>query len=71
MFSQTVEYALRAVAHLAYEAPNARTTEQLAEATRVPSAYLSKVLQASVAAASSRASVASAVGCRLSRRRRT
>jgi Rrf2 family transcriptional regulator, nitric oxide-sensitive transcriptional repressor len=46
MFSQTVEYALRAVAHLAYESPNARTTEQLAEATRVPSAYLSKVLQA-------------------------
>ena len=46
MFSQTVEYALRAVAHLAYEAPNAQTTEQLAVATRVPSAYLSKVLQA-------------------------
>ena len=46
MFSQTVEYALRAVAHLAYEAPSARTTEQLAEATRVPPAYLSKVLQA-------------------------
>ena len=46
MFSQTVEYALRAVAHLAYEAPAARTTEQLATATRVPSAYLSKVLQA-------------------------
>ena len=46
MFSQTVEYALRAVAHLAYAAPHARTTEQIAEATRVPSAYLSKVLQA-------------------------
>ena len=46
MFSQTVEYALRAVAHLAYEAPNPRTTEQIAEATRVPPAYLSKVLQA-------------------------
>ena len=46
MFSQTVEYALRAVAHLAYEAPNPRTTEQIAEATRVPQAYLSKVLQA-------------------------
>jgi Rrf2 family protein len=46
MFSQTVEYALRAVAHLAYEAPHARTTEQIAEATRVPPAYLSKVLQA-------------------------
>jgi Rrf2 family transcriptional regulator, nitric oxide-sensitive transcriptional repressor len=46
MFSQTVEYALRAVAHLAYEAPSPRTTEQIAEATRVPPAYLSKVLQA-------------------------
>jgi Rrf2 family protein len=46
MFSKTVEYALRAVAHLAYESPNARTTEQIAEATRVESAtYLSKVLQ--------------------------
>lgn len=46
MFSKTVEYALRAVAHLAYEAPNARTTEQISEATRVKPAYLSKVLQA-------------------------
>ena len=46
MFSQTVEYALRAVAYLAYEAPHPRTTEQVAEATRVPPAYLSKVLQA-------------------------
>ena len=46
MFSQTVEYALRAVAYLAYEAPSPRTTEQVAEATRVPAAYLSKVLQA-------------------------
>jgi Rrf2 family protein len=46
MFSQTVEYALRAVAHLGYAAPNPRTTEQVAEATRVPPAYLSKVLQA-------------------------
>ena len=35
MFSKTVEYALRAVVHLAYEAPHARTTEQIAEATRV------------------------------------
>jgi Rrf2 family protein len=46
MFSQTVEYALRAVAHLAYEAPHPRTTDQVAEATQVPPAYLSKVLQA-------------------------
>ncbi|MBY0525674.1 MAG: Rrf2 family transcriptional regulator [Gemmataceae bacterium] len=45
MFSQTVEYALRAVVHLAAEAPSARTTDQIADATRVPKAYLSKVLQ--------------------------
>jgi Rrf2 family protein len=45
MFSQTVEYALRAVVHLAYEAPEARTTAQIAEATQVPKDYLSKILQ--------------------------
>jgi Rrf2 family protein len=45
MFSQTVEYALRAVVHLAYEAPEARTTAQIAEATRVPQDYLAKILQ--------------------------
>ena len=45
MFSRTVEYALRAVVHLAYEAPEARTTTQIAEATQVPRDYLSKILQ--------------------------
>jgi Rrf2 family protein len=45
VFSQTVEYALRAVVHLASEAPAGRTTDQIAAATRVPRAYLSKVLQ--------------------------
>lgn len=45
MFSQTVEYALRAVVHLASTAPDARTTEQIATATRVPRAYLAKVMQ--------------------------
>ena len=45
MFSQTVEYALRAVVYLADQAPEPRTTEQIAAATRVPRAYLSKVLQ--------------------------
>jgi Rrf2 family transcriptional regulator, nitric oxide-sensitive transcriptional repressor len=45
MFSQTVEYALRAVIHLAHEAPAARTTAQIADATRVPKDYLSKILQ--------------------------
>ena len=45
MFSQTVEYALRAVVYLADQAPEPRTTEQIAAATKVPRAYLSKVLQ--------------------------
>ena len=45
MFSQTVEYALRAVVHLAYRAPEAQTTAQIAGATRVPRDYLSKILQ--------------------------
>jgi len=45
MFSQTVEYALRAVVYLAGQVPEARTTDQIATATRVPKAYLSKVLQ--------------------------
>ncbi|HZU37106.1 MAG TPA: Rrf2 family transcriptional regulator [Gemmataceae bacterium] len=45
MFSQTVEYALRAVVHLADLAPVAQTTDQIAATTRVPEAYLSKVLQ--------------------------
>lgn len=46
MFSQTVEYSLRAVCFLASQAPEARTTEEVATATKVPRAYLSKVLQA-------------------------
>lgn len=45
MFSQTVEYALRAVVFLADNAPHACTTDQIAEATKVPKPYLSKVLQ--------------------------
>jgi Rrf2 family nitric oxide-sensitive transcriptional repressor len=45
MFSQTVEYALRAVVHLADQFPSPRTTDQIATATLVPKAYLSKVLQ--------------------------
>ena len=47
MFSQTVEYALRAMRSIwPREAPSPRTTDQIATATRVPKAYLSKVLQA-------------------------
>ena len=45
MFSQTVEYALRAVVHLADQSPSLRTTDQIAAATLVPKAYLSKVIQ--------------------------
>jgi Rrf2 family transcriptional regulator, nitric oxide-sensitive transcriptional repressor len=45
MFSQTVEYALRAVVHLADQAPLPQTTDQIATATLVPKAYLSKVIQ--------------------------
>lgn len=45
MISQTVEYALRAVAYLAMQSPEACTTRQIAKATKVPAAYLSKVLQ--------------------------
>lgn len=45
MISQTVEYALRAVAHLAAHAAENCKTLEIAEATQVPPAYLSKVLQ--------------------------
>ena len=45
MFSQTAEYALRAISCLAESSPASVTTEQIAEATSVPPAYLSKVLQ--------------------------
>ena len=45
MFSQTTEYALRAVAWLAENAGSAQTTQQIADGTQVPSDYLSKVLQ--------------------------
>ncbi len=44
MISQTAEYALRAVVYLAgRELPE--TNQQIAEVTRVPAGYLSKVLQ--------------------------
>ncbi len=50
MISQTVEYALRAVVYLAGKVPAGQTTDQIATATRVPKAYLSKVLQGLVRA---------------------
>jgi Rrf2 family transcriptional regulator, nitric oxide-sensitive transcriptional repressor len=46
MISRTAEYALRAVVMLGSNPGRLRTTQQLAEQTRVPSGYLSKVLQA-------------------------
>jgi len=46
LFSQTVEYALRAAVYLASQAEKLHTTDDIAKATRVPRAYLSKVLQA-------------------------
>jgi Rrf2 family transcriptional regulator, nitric oxide-sensitive transcriptional repressor len=50
MFSQTVEYALRAVVYLANDPQAGRTTEQIAGVTLVPQAYLSKVMQQLAAA---------------------
>lgn len=50
MFSQTVEYALRAVVYLARKPDEPSTTEDVAEATRVPAAYLAKILQGLVRA---------------------
>ncbi len=46
MFSQTSEYALRAVVWLAAQQAKPQTTLQIAATTRVPAGYLSKVLQA-------------------------
>jgi Rrf2 family protein len=45
MLSQTVEYALRAMVYLASDAEAARTSEQISQTTRVPHAYLSKVMK--------------------------
>ena len=45
MFTQTSEYALRAVAWLAGHPGDVHTTGEIAEGTQVPTSYLSKVLQ--------------------------
>ena len=45
MLSQTAEYALRAMASLAYQPDGLVPTPVLAEQTRVPANYLAKVLQ--------------------------
>lgn len=65
MFSQKVEYALRAVVHLAATAPAPRTVEQIAQATRVPPAYLAKLVQGLVRAGVVRSQRGVGGGCAL------
>lgn len=50
MISQTADYALRAVVHLARSNGEPRTTQDIADATRVSPGYLSKVMQSLVRA---------------------
>lgn len=45
MFSQTNEYALRIMVHLAGSPSALRTTPQIAAVTQIPVGYLAKVLQ--------------------------
>jgi Rrf2 family protein len=45
MFSQTLEYALRAVVCLAQHDDKSLTTQNLSHRTQVPTSYMSKVLQ--------------------------
>ena len=45
VFSQTVEYALRTIVWLAAQEGAPRTTQQIAEATKIPPGYLAKILQ--------------------------
>jgi len=46
MFSQTAEYAFRAMVHLAEHEQQTHITQAIAVATKVPPGYLAKVLQA-------------------------
>lgn len=50
MISQTAEYALRAIVHLAKDPDEPHITRSIAEATQVPSGYLAKVMQTLVKA---------------------
>ena len=50
MISTTGEYALRAAVYLAQHHPLPQTTALIAEGTKVPSGYLSKILQSMVRA---------------------
>ncbi len=50
MFTQTTEYALRAIVWLAQHDDQPQTRQQIAEATKTPSDYLAKVMRALVRA---------------------
>jgi len=50
MISQTAEYALRAIVHMAKNPDDPHITRDIAEATKVPSGYLAKVMQTLVKA---------------------
>jgi len=50
MISQTAEYALRAIVHLAKVPDETHITSAIAEATKVPGGYLAKVMQTLVKA---------------------
>lgn len=45
MLSQTTEYALRAIVFLADNAGQAKTTDDIAAVTKVPTGYLAKIMQ--------------------------
>lgn len=45
IISQTAEYALRAIVCLAAGDGHAQTTQEIAETTKIPADYLSKILQ--------------------------
>lgn len=50
MISQTAEYALRAIVHIAADPSRSQAAREVAKATGVPAAYLSKILNALVGA---------------------
>lgn len=45
MFSQSVDYALRATVFLAMNSDKLMTTDQISQATKVPAPYLAKIIQ--------------------------
>lgn len=65
--SQTAEYALRAVVWLAREPATPLGTQRIAQATRVPGGYLSRVLQALARAGLVRSTPGRTGGFRLAR----